>query len=376
MTSNPSESQEKGVKYSWPVHLAPLAVDIGGSFSKVVYWRPESPPDLPNYIIKEFQKHQFESAFPLKPDPSLAVDVNEVSLKFLKFPSNRTPDFIDFIKESGLQQRWGAKKTDTVNATGGGSYKYKDVTKSKLGVDFVQQDEMKCLVRGLNFCLTQVNQEAFTYNWKESKREFVSMNEPNYPFPYLLVNIGSGVSILRVDNENSFERVSGSSLGGGTFWALAKELTDIKSYDEVQELSQKGDNKNVDLLVGDIYGSDYSALGLKADLIASSLGKIAVRREDAPPTQFQKEDVVKSLLFMISNNIGQIGYLNAKLCNVNRIFFSGGFLQENSFVLSRLSYAVDFWSKGEMKATFLQHNSYLGCLGALLSEPAKEEETK
>lgn len=35
-------------------------------------------------------------------------------------------------------------------------------------------------------------------------------------FPYLLVNCGSGVSILRVDSETKFTRVSGTSLGGGT----------------------------------------------------------------------------------------------------------------------------------------------------------------
>ena len=37
-------------------------------------------------------------------------------------------------------------------------------------------------------------------------------------YPYLLVNIGSGVSICKVNSPDSFERVSGTSLGGGTFW--------------------------------------------------------------------------------------------------------------------------------------------------------------
>jgi len=55
-----------------------------------------------------------------------------------------------------------------------------------------------------------------------------------------LVNVGSGVSILRVDNPTSYERVSGSSIGGGTFWGLAKMLTDIKDFDVVQKMSEKG----------------------------------------------------------------------------------------------------------------------------------------
>jgi len=35
-----------------------------------------------------------------------------------------------------------------------------------------------------------------------------------------------------------------------------------------------GDSKVVDLSVGDIYGGDYSSMGLPADLIASSFGKV------------------------------------------------------------------------------------------------------
>ena len=50
-------------------------------------------------------------------------------------------------------------------------------------------------------------------------------------------------------------------------------------------LTVVGDNKTVDLLVGDIYGSDLGSLGLGADVIASSLGKIGTARleEQHPP---------------------------------------------------------------------------------------------
>ena len=43
-------------------------------------------------------------------------------------------------------------------------------------------------------------------------------------FPFLLVNIGSGVSIVKVNGLRSFERVSGSAIGGGTFWGLCRLL--------------------------------------------------------------------------------------------------------------------------------------------------------
>ena len=41
-------------------------------------------------------------------------------------------------------------------------------------------------------------------------------------------------------------------------------------------LIDQGDSSKIDMLVGDIYGgSDYEAVGLSADTIASSFGKIA-----------------------------------------------------------------------------------------------------
>jgi len=355
---------------------SPVAVDIGGSFTKMVYWRPPDPPDLPDYIIKEFQDRTTNNVkFPLRPDPSLKLSLKledqEGNLKFLKFPSNRTLEFCQFVLEHNLHLRYGPEKTKTVNATGGGAYKYAESVKETLGITFCKYDEMQCLIDGLNFLLLNVDNEAFTFDWKTKEQNFISSQkskdeDPSFPFPYLLVNIGSGVSVLKVD-ETSFERISGSSIGGGTFWGLCKMLTDIKSFDEVKALSEKGDNKTVDLLVGDIYGADLGTLGLGAEVIASSLGKIGTARlEDQKKPK--SEDTVRSLLFMISNNIAQIGYLNAKVNNIQRIIFSGGFVQENPYLWSRFSYAVDFWSHGEMKAHFLQHNSYLGALGALLQQ--------
>lgn len=56
-------------------------------------------------------------------------------------------------------------------------------------------------------------------------------SHPTPQLPCLLVNIGSGVSIIRVDEDGSFERVSGTSLGGGTLWGLLSLLTGATSFD-------------------------------------------------------------------------------------------------------------------------------------------------
>jgi type II pantothenate kinase len=69
-------------------------------------------------------------------------------------------------------------------------------------------------------------------------------------------------------------------------------------------LSENGDNSNVDMLVGDIYGQDYGKLGLKSTTIASSFGKVF--KKGGEKGTFLPEDISRSLLYAVSNNIGQI----------------------------------------------------------------------
>lgn len=94
-----------------------------------------------------------------------------------------------------------------------------------------------------------------------------------------------------MDGDGKFERVSGTSVGGGTFWGLGRLLTKCKrllfspshwsqiyvasysekkdfifccSFDELLELSHQGNNRVIDMLVGDIYGGlDYSKVGFR-----------------------------------------------------------------------------------------------------------------
>ena len=93
-------------------------------------------------------------------------------------------------------------------------------------------------------------------------------------YPYLLVNIGSGVSMIKVSGPRHYERIGGTSLGGGTLWGLLSILTGARSFDEMLGMAERGDNSAVDMLVGDIYGTDYGKIGLKSSTIASSFGKV------------------------------------------------------------------------------------------------------
>ncbi|XP_058113257.1 pantothenate kinase 2-like [Magnolia sinica] len=82
-------------------------------------------------------------------------------------------------------------------------------------------------------------------------------------------------------------------------------LISYSSFDELLELSQRGDNKTINMLVGDIYGGmDYSKIGLSASTIASSFGKAISENKEL--SDYRPEDISPSLLRMISYNIGQV----------------------------------------------------------------------
>lgn len=352
-------------------------------------------------------------------------------LNFISFETDRIDECVDFmrrLKDKHRQSNGGENGSSSppaselcVMATGGGAYKYYDMIREVLGVDVLREDEMECLIigkdvrrllpvsrrilstmpAGLDFFITEIPREVFTYS-ETDPMHFVEPSENVYP--YLLVNIGSGVSFLKVSGPREFQRVGGTSLGGGTLWGLLSLLTGARSFDEMLELASKGDNSKVDMLVGDIYGTDYSKIGLKSTTIASSFGKVfrkmrqaeheaedsgGLRHKDQHrPDQQQDEsrksshqrsgssydesrpfsaaDISVSLLYAISNNIGQIAFLQSQIHGLSHIYFGGSFIRGHPQTMNTLSYAIKFWSKGTKQAYFLRHEGYLGAVGAFL----------
>lgn len=72
-------------------------------------------------------------------------------------------------------------------------------------------DELVSLISGLEFLCDQDPEEC--YYWENPiKPNCTKVSVLNSPvkYPYLVVNIGSGVSILAVYSEDDFRRVTGS----------------------------------------------------------------------------------------------------------------------------------------------------------------------
>lgn len=231
---------------------------------------------------------------------------------------------------------------------------------------------MDALIQGLNFvlqhapneCYTFVNVVSDTHGLGSATKKMLPKPNKQDVYPFLLVNIGSGVSILKITAESQYERVSGTSLGGGTFLGLCRALSKLRTFDEAMDASVEGDSNAVDMTVADIYGTaGYEQFQLKPDTVASSFGKAGAWRLPHPPRDV---DVARSLLFMITQNLGQLAYLNACRMETKQIYFSGNFLRRNELACRQLAYAINFWSKGEMQAQFFHHEGFFGALGTFL----------
>ena len=235
-----------------------VAADIGGSLAKVVYFSRENG--------------HAESGG---------------RLNFLSFETTRIDECIEYLRhlQSKHRQTNGEGKATElmVVATGGGAYKFYDRIKKRLGVDVVREDEMECLIMGLDFFITEIPTEVFTYDDTDPENAVEYQEPRSEVYPYLLVNIGSGVSMIKVSGPSQYQRIGGTSLGGGTLWGLLSLLTGARNFDDMLAMADKGDNAAVDLLVGDIYGEGmgYEKIGLSEKTIASSFGKVLKRKREA-----------------------------------------------------------------------------------------------
>ncbi|XP_067873278.1 4'-phosphopantetheine phosphatase isoform X3 [Heterodontus francisci] len=342
---------ENAKSFAIDIELAECLSLTGGSLTKLAYY------STVQHKVAKVRSFDHYGKVP-DDEPLYEISVQEeitARLHFVKFENAYIETCLDFIKAHLVNT-----ETKVIKATGGGAHKFKNLIEKKLGLKVDKEDEMTCLIKGCNFVLRNIPHEAFVYV-KHADPEFRFQTTHPDIFPYLLVNIGSGVSIVRVESEDQFERIGGSSIGGGTFWGLGALLTKTKRFDELLQLATKGQHTNVDMLVRDIYGGAYESFGLTGDLIASSFGKSATTDKE-----FTKEDMAKSLLHMISNDIGQLACLYAKLHNLSRVYFGGFFIRGHPVTMHTITYSINYFTKGEVQALFLRHEGYLGAIGAFL----------
>ena len=299
-------------------------------------------------------------------------------LHFMRFETQHMEGALEIVKREGID-----RNVHRMGCTGGGAHKYESMWRDGVGIEMVKHGEMECLVKGVEFLLGNGVGECYTYSDVGTGRERKSNRDKattGESYPYIVVSIGTGVSLILVTgpNRNQFQRVSGSTIGGGTYLGLCKLLTKARGFDELLAMAGRGRNEKVDMLVKDIYGEDKEALDklkLPGEIVASSFGKMASKKKvldvdeggGESTTGVGEEDLARALLMMCTNNIGHVAYLTSQIYGTNKIYFVGNFLRHNDIAQRRLSFSIDYWSKGQCKGQceglFLEHKGYLGLWG-------------
>ncbi|XP_014769420.1 pantothenate kinase 3 isoform X2 [Octopus bimaculoides] len=340
-----------------------FGMDIGGTLTKLVYFEPKDVSDqgdteqletlrtIRKYLTGNVAYGQTGIRDVHLEMPDQHIGGKRGSLHFIRFPTNDMMRFIELARSKNF-----SKLAKAICATGGGAFKFESDFKEHVQLKLHKFDELDCLIKGINY-IDRNNDKSECYYWKNpdncDKCEKVTFDFRD-PYPYLVVNIGSGVSILAVRSPDDYKRVSGTSLGGGTFLGLCCLLTGCETFEEAIQMASQGDSTKVDRLVKDIYGGDYTKFCLSGDAVASSFGHMNLKeRRDIA----SRHDLAKATLVTITNNIGSIARMCAVTEKMERVVFVGNFLRVNTISMKLLAYAMEYWSGGSLKALFLEHEA-------------------
>lgn len=169
----------------------------------------------------------------------------------------------------------------------------------------------------------------------------------------IIANIGTGTAIIEA-NKDSITHICGTGVGGGTIIGLSKEMINTSTFDNIMKLADKGDLRQVDLLIEDISASEISFLNRKAT--ASNFGKML---ETA-----NHEDVALGIVNLVYQVIGVISVFAAKSRNISTVIVTGNGSnnQIGKIILSDISRMYD------TKFEFPVNAEYATAIGAALSE--------
>jgi type II pantothenate kinase len=204
---------------------------------------------------------------------------------------------------------------------------------------------------GAELANVEVEHEGEFVAWARGAPLLAAQEGIELPERYLLVSLGTGTSILLMAEGHS-QRVGGSALGGGTLLGLGQLLLGTGDFDEIAALAARGDRRNVDLLVGDIYAGNE--LPLSRDLNASSFAKLASR---AP------EDIAHALTGLIGENLGLICAHLAQLHDAKSVLYCGSTLAGNPALRGVLANLGRMTSRS---VAFLERGGFGGAVGAAL----------
>jgi type II pantothenate kinase len=128
----------------------------------------------------------------------------------------------------------------------------------------------------------------------------------------IIANIGTGTALLEA-KKDKITHIGGTGVGGGTITGLSKKLLLVTDFNAIMELAQKGNLKQVDLLIGDIAATNISFLNTEAT--ASNFGKVL--------DTAGREDIAIGIINLVYQVIGTLSVFAARSKNLDTIIITG-----------------------------------------------------
>ena len=153
---------------------------------------------------------------------------------------------------------------------------------------------------------------------KVSQKNYIDLK--NNLYPYIMTSGQEGISIYRVDSINSFKKIGGNSFGPSTLWSLFTISCGYEDPDLAVAEAAKGNNKLIDLSVGDIYGGSYENMSLSSDLIGSSFCKFA---NIDYVNKVEKKDLAKSLVILYGATYSHVTCMVSSKENIDKVIITG-----------------------------------------------------
>lgn len=357
-----------------------VAMDIGGTLIKVAYISDRNGHKDADILYLFYQSMynlvrsmenrlsvdvltKCELGTRLMKEVPNSIALNDSCMLNLKvFPVEKLDDVFNFLEENNL-----AAKGTVINATGGGIYKYEAVFKERFPQCEVRKlPEMQCLVAGIMGI--HYFENAFLKYILDPLHTEIVTEEISYP--YLIVNIGSGVFMTKVSSKDAFEWVTGTSLGGGTTYGLSSVLLGVNNFSDIAKLYQNGHNCMDTFDISSPAGGP-PPYGMDTSFGALDMNTYFHTNAGVPPLQFSRENQARSIADMISYNLGIIAFLVAKMHGIKRILFAGSYSLSYRMAMDSAASAVKYMAKlhneESMELLVPFFASHIGAFGCLLS---------
>ncbi len=248
---------------------------------------------------------------------------NKLENEFFSFPSKHVDE--DFITQIFDSINLNLKKVRNIAVTGGKSSNLND---EYMGIPVTKINEVDAIGNGV----------MKLYNTGDE--------------PFVAISAGTGTACI-YHSEGKFNYLGGISIGGGILQGLSKHLINNIDNEQIEKLAIKGDRKELDYLIGDVVNEIGS---LNSEITASNFAK-AKHLDTLSP-----DAVAASITNMVGEVIGTIAYLNAMLCNQNKVYFLGR-VSLNCAVKTAIESRLEL---ANIKGVFEDNREYANVLGALV----------